>query len=205
MLLINQYANVFVFGDFNIRQKDWLTYTGRNDRPGELCRNFYISHDLTQMVNFLIWIPDCEAHNTVLLDLFISSDASICSTMVFPQLWNSDHVVSISIDFLSNSKREACFIAHLMTIFEIIRAVFVITWEIFQGRISLNLALLLLVVNFVSGSRLELIYMSFTICLHLTKQNYLLKTSLSILILMHCVSLYLFSLLKLIWNCTIFL
>ena len=26
--------NVFVAGDFNIHHKDWLTYSGRTDRPG---------------------------------------------------------------------------------------------------------------------------------------------------------------------------
>ena len=41
-----------------------------------------------------------------LLDIFISSDASICSTMTFPPLGNSDHlVVSVFIDFPSYSKR----------------------------------------------------------------------------------------------------
>ena len=43
-------------------------------------------------------------------DLFISSDASICSTMVFSPLGNSGHVVvSVFIDFLINSKRDAPF------------------------------------------------------------------------------------------------
>ena len=43
-----------------------------------------------------------------LLDLFISSDTSICSTMAFPPLGNSDHVVvSVSIDFPTNSQRDA--------------------------------------------------------------------------------------------------
>ena len=36
VFLINPSANVFVFGDFNIHQKDWLTYSGGTDRPGEL-------------------------------------------------------------------------------------------------------------------------------------------------------------------------
>ena len=55
---------------------------------------------VTQMFNFPIWIPDCDSHNPTLLDLFISSDSSICSTMDFPPLGNSDHaVVSVSIDF----------------------------------------------------------------------------------------------------------
>ena len=52
VLLINTYANAFVFGDFNLHQKDWITYCGGTDRPGELCYNFSISNDLNQMVNF---------------------------------------------------------------------------------------------------------------------------------------------------------
>ena len=57
VLLINPSANVFVFEDFNIHQKGWLTYSGRTDRPGELWYNFSISNDLTQMVNFPTQIP----------------------------------------------------------------------------------------------------------------------------------------------------
>ena len=36
VLWINPSANVFVFGDFNVHNKDWLTYSGGTDRPGEL-------------------------------------------------------------------------------------------------------------------------------------------------------------------------
>ena len=110
VLLINPSANVFVFGDFNVHHKDWLTYSGGTDRPGELCYNFSISNDLTQIVNFPTGIPDCDSHSPALLDLFLSSDASICSTMAFPPLGNFDHVVvSVSIDFPVNSKQEAPF------------------------------------------------------------------------------------------------
>ena len=52
VLSINPSANVFVFGDFNVHHKDWLTYSSGTDRSGELCYNFSISNDLTQMVNF---------------------------------------------------------------------------------------------------------------------------------------------------------
>ena len=93
VLSINPSANVFVFGDFNIHHKDWLTYSGRTDRPGKLCCNFSISNNLTQIVNFPTQIPDCDSHSPALLDLFISSDASICSTMAFPPLGNSDNVL----------------------------------------------------------------------------------------------------------------
>ena len=86
VLPINPSANVFVFGDFNVHQKDWLTHSGGTDWPGELCYNFSISNDLTQMVNFPTRIPDCDSHSPALLDLFLFSDASICSTMVFPPL-----------------------------------------------------------------------------------------------------------------------
>ena len=62
------------------------------------------------MVNFPTRIPDCDSHSLALLDLFISSDASICSTMAFPSLGNSDHVaISVSTDFPLNSKQDALF------------------------------------------------------------------------------------------------
>ena len=58
----------------------------------------FISHDPTQVVNFSTWIPDCDSHSLALLDLFLYSDASICSTMAFVPSRNSDHViVSVSI------------------------------------------------------------------------------------------------------------
>ena len=34
------------------------------------CYNFSISSDLNQMVNFLMWIPDCDFLSPALLDLF---------------------------------------------------------------------------------------------------------------------------------------
>ena len=108
--MINPSANIFVFGDFNVHHKDWLIYSGGTGQPGELCYNFSISNDLTQMVKFPIRIPDCDSHSLALLDLFISSDASICSTMTFPPLGNSDYlVVSVSIDFPTNSQQDAPF------------------------------------------------------------------------------------------------
>ena len=108
ILLINPSPNVFVFGDFNIIHKDWLTYSGGTDRPGELCYNF------SQMI-LLRWLTFLLGSQTVILiflilDLFLSSDPSICSTMAFPPLANSDHVVvSVSIDFPTNSQQDAPF------------------------------------------------------------------------------------------------
>ena len=62
------------------------------------------------MVNFPTRIPGCDSHSSALLDLLISSDASNSSTVAFPPFGNSDHVVvSVSIDFPSNSQWDAPF------------------------------------------------------------------------------------------------
>ena len=101
---------MFVFGDFNVHHKDWLTCSVGTDRAGELCYKFSISNDLTQMVHFPTRILQCDSHNPALLDLFLSSDACTCSTIAFLPLGNSDNVVvSVSTDFPINSKRGAPF------------------------------------------------------------------------------------------------
>ena len=75
---------MFVFGDFSICHKGWLTYSGGTNGPGKLWYGF--------------------------LDFFYSSDASICCTMAFALLGNSDHfVVPVSIDVPLNSKQDALF------------------------------------------------------------------------------------------------
>ena len=57
------------------------------------------------MPNFPTRVLDCDSHSPALLDVFISFDPSICSTGTFPPMANYDHlVVSVSIDFPSNSK-----------------------------------------------------------------------------------------------------
>ena len=62
------------------------------------------------MVNFPIRTPECDSHSPALLNLIISSEASICSTKAFLPLGNSDHVVvSVSIDFPSYLQRDVSF------------------------------------------------------------------------------------------------
>ena len=61
-------------------------------------------------MTFLRWLTFLLGSLPALLDLFLCSHASICSTMAFLPLENSDHVVvSVSIDIPSNSKRDALF------------------------------------------------------------------------------------------------
>ena len=55
---------------------------------------------LSQMVNFPNPIPDCDSSSPALLNFFLYSVASICSTITSPPMEKSDHVVvSVSIDF----------------------------------------------------------------------------------------------------------
>ena len=76
---MNPSANVFVFGNFNLHHKDWLTYSGR---LVDLVNSIIIF--LSRMASFPTQISDYDSHSPALLDLFISSDASICSAMAFP-------------------------------------------------------------------------------------------------------------------------
>ena len=73
VLSINPSANVFVFGDFNVHHKDWLTYFSGTDRPGEFCCNISISNDLTQMVNFPTQISDCDSHTLFYIRTILGS------------------------------------------------------------------------------------------------------------------------------------
>ena len=127
--------------------------------------NYVISNELTQLANFPTRILDCDSHSPGLLSFFLSSDTSICSIMTFLWLGNFDHVVvSVSIDFPSYLQQDTLFhrIVYFiaLTILVLIEMVFVIIWEIIHGKISLNSVLLLLLVNFVSGYRLELMCIS---------------------------------------------
>ena len=109
-LSVHPTANIFVFGDFNAHHSDWLTYSNGTNLPGERSYNFAISHDLVQIVNCPTRIPDGNTPGSSLLDLFLTSDESICSADVHPPLGRSDHVVvSISIDFGTLSKKDSPF------------------------------------------------------------------------------------------------
>ena len=79
---LNPSANLFVFIDFNIHHKDWLTYSCGTDRPvNSIINNF------TQTVNFPTRILDYDSYSPALFYLFISSDASTFSTICFYNLF----------------------------------------------------------------------------------------------------------------------
>ena len=85
VLLINPSANVFLFGDFTIHHTDWLTYSGGTDQPGELCYNFSVSNDVTQMLTFLL------GSQTVILIVLLFWIYLFLLTLVFVLQWLTLH------------------------------------------------------------------------------------------------------------------
>ena len=122
--------------------------------------NYVISNEPTQMANFPTWILDCDSHSPALLSLFLSSDTSIYSIMTFLWLGSILLLSQFPLIFHYIYNRMSCFITFCITILVLIEMVFVIIWQIIHGKISLNSVLLLLLVNFVSGYRLELMCIS---------------------------------------------
>ena len=113
--------------------------------------NFSISNDLTQMVNFPTWIPGYDSHRFISIFWCYNDFHSI------QKFWSC---CCLSFHWLSIKFITECPISshRLMTIL-VLNGTMII-WEMFHGRISLNLVLLLLLVNFVSRFKLELMYIS---------------------------------------------
>ena len=79
----------FVSRKFNVNHKDWLTFSGGTDGTGERCSAVSTIIFLSVMVaSFPTRIPDYNSHIPALLDLFLSSDATIFSTIVSFHLEN---------------------------------------------------------------------------------------------------------------------
>ena len=75
--------------------------------------------------------------------------------------WESSMLLShFPLTFHHIHNEMPCFIALLMIIFVLIGTVFMIIWEMFHGRISLNSVLLLLLVSFVGVFRSESMFIS---------------------------------------------
>lgn len=92
------------------------------------------------------------------MDLYYSSDANIVSIVAFPPLGNSADVVSVYIDFPLNSVGDVSF--HC-TAYDNSRDDWNGLWDHLRDVPLENMSsLLLLLLNFVSGLRLELMYIS---------------------------------------------
>ena len=96
------------FGDFNFI----ISYSVDSDGSLVLMEAIDLvnSAQISSNLNFPTWILDCDFHSPALFDFFLSSYSSVCSTITFPPLGNADLVfLSVSIDFLSNSKQDTIF------------------------------------------------------------------------------------------------
>ena len=134
VLLIKPSANMFVFRDFSIYNKGWLTY----------------HVELINLVNLL-------SSQTVFLKVLLLwiSFFLLAPVFVLIKLLSSFHWLSIKFTV------KCTFSSHSLWL--LVGPVFKIIWEMLHGRISLNLVLLLLIVNCVSGFMLELMYISFIV------------------------------------------
>ena len=83
VLLINPSA-VFVYGDFNVHHKDFLTYSGRTDQPGELCNNL----SQKTLPRRLIFLQGSQTVIVIVLPFWISF---FLLTLVFVLKWLSLH------------------------------------------------------------------------------------------------------------------
>ena len=148
---------MFVFGDFNVHHKDWITYTGGTDRLGELCYNFLSQTTLLRWLTFLLGFLNVTF---TVLHFWIYFFTLVFILQVW---WLSDVVVSASIAFPFNSQEDDSFLRMAYDYSrddwgDVRHHLRDIPWGIF-----LNSALLLLLVNFVSWSRLALKYISFIV------------------------------------------
>ena len=110
LLTENPSASIHLCGDFNVHNKDWLTFSNKITREGLECQNFAIAHNLTQLIDFPTRIPDVEDHFQSLLDLFLTSCSEQCQACPCSPLGRSDHlVVEININMPPNESTDVPF------------------------------------------------------------------------------------------------
>ena len=114
----------------------------------------------------LTWLIFLLRSQTVILIVLLFWIYFFLLTLVFVLQWPSLHwevpimlLSQFSLTFDQIHNRMSRFIAQLMPILVLIGRVFVIILEMFNGRVSLN-SVLLLLVNFVGGFRFALMYIS---------------------------------------------
>ena len=114
ILSINPSVNVFVFVDFNVHHKDWLTYSGGTNQPGKII--------LISQMTLLRWLTFLLGSQTVILivplldcqNIFYNDFLSIMLSSQFPLTFHQIH------------DEMPCFTAQLMTILALIGPIFVI-------------------------------------------------------------------------------
>ena len=85
---INPSANVFVFGDFKVHHKDWRTYSGQTDRPGETGYNF--SKCQMTLLKWLVFLLNLDPARLILIVVLFWIYFFLL-TLIFVLLWLSLH------------------------------------------------------------------------------------------------------------------
>ena len=114
-------------------------------------------------MTLLWWLTFLLGSRSVILKVLLFWIYLFLLILVFALQWLSLHweilillLLKFPLTFHHIHNGMPCLITLLVTILMLIGMVFAIIWEMFHVRISLNSVLLLLLVNFVSGFRLEL-------------------------------------------------
>ena len=109
VLLINPSVIVFVFGDFNVRYKDWLSYSGGSDRHGELL--IFLSQ-----MTLLRWLTFLLGSQTMLLTVLVFCICLFILMLVFVLQWLFVHreiLIMLLSHFIQIHSGIPCFIASL--------------------------------------------------------------------------------------------
>ena len=101
-------SEIIVLGDFNIHNSGWLSYSSNVTNPaGREAEAFAIVNDLTQVISEPTRVPDRAGDKANTLDLFLTSNPSICSPpTVSSPLGNYDHcLITLRHDLLPHLDR----------------------------------------------------------------------------------------------------
>ncbi|MPC41506.1 hypothetical protein E2C01_035100 [Portunus trituberculatus] len=95
-LFLYPFVEISILGDFNVHHQLWLS-SPFTDHSGELAFNFAILHDLQQLVQHPIRIPDRLEDTTQHSDLFLTSNPSAYAVTLSSPLGSPDHnLISVS-------------------------------------------------------------------------------------------------------------
>ena len=84
------YVKISILGNFNVHHQHLLS-SSFTDQHGEQAFNFAILHDLEQLMQFLIRIPDRLEDTPNILDLFLTSNPSAYSATLSSPLVSFEH------------------------------------------------------------------------------------------------------------------
>ena len=86
-------------GDFNVHHIEWLN-SNTTDVGGREAFEFFISHELEQIIKHPTRVPDCLGDRANILNLFFTSNPQNYTYAILPPTRSSNHVlVNVSCSF----------------------------------------------------------------------------------------------------------